>query len=114
MVRPVKVVALYRSPLTAVRSCMTQEKNIKVQPPSEIELRLGLPRGTLAGGAHVMALSRLPWAHEFELRGYTNLPGGQRYLPGGVYPPGSGVPQWELIVDIPCTPVKVASPGQRF
>jgi hypothetical protein len=112
--RPVKVVAVLRGPLTAVRGYITQEKNIKGQPLREIELRLGLPEGTLASGAHVMALNRLPRPHEFELRSYTNLPGGQPYTPGGKYPPGSGVPQWELVVDIPSTPLKLVSPGQRY
>lgn len=94
--RPVKVVALHRGPLTAVRGYITQEKNIKGQPLREIESRLGLPAGALAAGAHVMALNRAPRANEFELRSYTNLPGGQRYRQGGQYPSGSGVPQWEL------------------
>lgn len=58
--RPVKVVALHRGALTAVRGYITQEKNIKGQPLREIESRLGLPAGALAAGAHVMALNRAP------------------------------------------------------
>jgi hypothetical protein len=112
--RPVKVVALHRGPLTAVGGYITQEKNIKGQPLREIESRLGLPVGALAAGAHVMALNRVPRAHEFELRSYTNLPGGRPYQPGGQYPPGSGVPQWELTVDIPSTPLKTVRPGQCY
>ncbi len=112
--RPVKVVALQRGALTAVRGYITQEKNVKGQPLPEIETRLGLPNGTLSAGAHVMVLNRVPQPHEFELRSYTNLPGGLRYVPGGKYPIGSGVPQWELVVDIPSTPVKVVLPGQRY
>ena len=112
--RPVKVVALHRGALTNVRGYITQEKNIKGQLLPEIETRLGLPSGTLSAGAHVMALNRIPQPHEFDLRSYTNLPGGQPYVPGGKYPPGSGVPQWELVVDIPSTPVKVVLPGQRY
>ena len=112
--RPVKVVALQRGPLTSVRGYITQEKNIKGQPLQEIESRLGLPNGTLAAGANVMALNRVPLPQKFELRSYTNLPGGQPYTAGGKYPPGSGVPQWELMVDIPSTPLKVVPPGQRY
>ena len=112
--RPVKVVAAGRGALSTVRGYITQEKNIKGQGLAEITTRLGLPAGTLSAGAHVMALNRLPQPSEFELRSYTNLPGGQQYIPGGKYPPGSGVPQWELTVDIPSTPVKLVAPGQKY
>jgi hypothetical protein len=109
--RPVKVVSLERGPQSSVRGYITQEKNVKDQPLAELERRLGLPKGELASGAYIIALDRLPKPHEFELRSYTNLPGGQTYQRGGKYPPGTGVPQWELTVDIPSTTVKVVSPG---
>jgi hypothetical protein len=112
--RPVKVVAAGRGALSNVRGYITQEKNIKGQSLAEIETRLGLPTGTLSSGAHVMSLNRIPLPLEFELRSYTNLPGGQPYMPGGKYPPGSGVPQWELTVDIPSTPVKFVAPGGKY
>ena len=75
--RPVKVVAAGRGALSNVRGYITQEKNIKGQPLGEIEKRLGLPTRTLSTGAHVMVLNRIPQPPEFELRSYTNLPGGQ-------------------------------------
>ena len=112
--RPVKVVAASRGALSQVRGYITQEKYIKGQLLGEIEKRLGLPAGTLSEGAHVMALSRLPQPNEFELRSYTNQPGGRPYVRGGKYPPGAGVPQWELTTDISSKPLKFVPPGQTY
>jgi len=112
--RPVKVVAASLGSLGKVRGYITQEKNIKGQALVEIEKRLGLPPGMLSGGAHVMTLNRLPLPHEFELRSYTTQPGGKPYVPGTLYPVGSGVPQWELMTDIPSTSVKFIPPGAKY
>ncbi|MBV8521561.1 MAG: hypothetical protein JOY71_05430 [Acetobacteraceae bacterium] len=111
--RPVKVVSKQRGPLTNVRGYITQEKYIKGVDLAEMERRLGLPEGELKDGANVMSLTRSPTAGEFQLRGYTNTPGGQPFQ-GGPYPPGEGVPQWELIREIPSKLEKFVAPGDTY
>jgi hypothetical protein len=111
--RGVKVVKRALGPQVEVRGYITQEKYIKGCSLAEMEKRLGLPAGELTNGAHVSALDRTPNATEFQLRGYTNTPGGEPYS-GGAYPPGDGVPQWQLTKQIPSTPLKLVEPGQVY
>lgn len=54
----------------------TLEKYINGRPLGELERILGYGKGSLAQGADVYALARLPDPNEFELRGYTAWPQG--------------------------------------
>jgi hypothetical protein len=112
----VKIVSSERGPLSDVGGYITQEKYIMGKTPAEMEKLLGLPAGELKNGANAMRLNRLPTASEFELRGYTNTPNGQPYVTGEAYPPGLGVPQWQISrgVQIPATPTKFVGPGEVY
>ncbi|MBI1181989.1 MAG: hypothetical protein GC201_15700 [Alphaproteobacteria bacterium] len=116
--RPLAVDAGAKAPLAA--GYVTQIKFVTGASPAEMERRLGFGvskytgRTILFGGAIVYRLLRLPTAEEFDFRGYSQLPDGystsdQEYADveeenRKMYPPGSGVPQWELCkgVGIPC------------
>ncbi len=80
----------------------TTIKYLLGRSPAEMELLVGLAVGSkLAGGADIFRLSPLPLAAQFELRGYSQCPAGiptnaPGYVPHPGYPPGQGVPQWEL------------------
>jgi hypothetical protein len=80
----------------------TTFKYIVGRTPSEIEHIVGLAIGSkLVGGADVFVVDPLPLPTQFELRGYTQCPGGvptdaPTYVPHPGYPPGLGAPQWEL------------------
>ena len=100
----------------------TTFKYIAGRTPIEIEEIVGLAKGSkLVGGADIFAVDPLPQPVEFELRGYTQTPAGiatnaPGYIPHPAYPPGHGVPQWELL-GYPQTGLRwIASvaPGQRF
>lgn len=115
----VKVVSAERGPSAGVGGYITNEKFIAGRTPAEMERILGLKRGELGDGAHVMRLNRLPTSEEFELRGYTNTPDGKTYVEGVSnpdYPPGLGAPQWQLKrgVQIPSTPVKFVGPADAY
>lgn len=115
---PVKVVSMARGTamnavpgrVVLVKGYVASEKFVAGRTPDYAEKLLGLKPGDLANGAMRMRLNRLPQPHEFELRAYTYLPAGQPYT-GGAYPPGLGANQWELLVEIPATVVKIAGPG---
>ena len=54
-------------------------------------------------------------AGQFELGGYTYLPGGKPW--DGVdlrWPPGSGAPQWRLKTEVPCRFLKTVPRGVRY
>jgi hypothetical protein len=100
----------------------TTFKYIVGRTPVEIEEIVGLARGSkLVGGADVFVVNPLPQPTQFELRGYSQTPAGistnaPGYIPHPGYPPGLGVPQWELL-GYPQTGLRrIASvaPGQRF
>jgi hypothetical protein len=80
----------------------TSFKYVVGRTPSEMEDILGFASGTkLALGAEIYVIDPLPTAAQFELRGYTHLPGGvatndPSYRADLRYPPGLGAPQWEL------------------
>ena len=112
--RPVKVVAADRGPTSEVRGYITQEKYVRGLTPTQMEAQLGLKPGTLKNGATVLSLDRVPEPHEFALRGYTQTPDGVPYQAGGEWPPGTGVPQWKLLADIPATQVHVVPPGSTY
>jgi hypothetical protein len=112
----VKIVSAERGALQKVGGYITQEKYIVGKTPAEMERLLGLPAGELKNGASAMRLNRLPNPNEFELRGYTNTPGGLPYNPGDLYPPGLGVPQWQISrgIQIPASPIKLVPPGKVY
>ena len=99
--------------VVAISGYVTSEKFVRGRPLNDVEQILGLIPGELAQGAILLRLNTLPTADQFELRGYTQTPAGQRYY-GGAYPPGLGANQWELTVRIPATVLKVAPTGQRL
>jgi hypothetical protein len=76
----------------------------------------------LSTGADIFVVSPLPKLHEFALRGYSHWPAGVPTAPGFVldpndpYPPGLGVPQWELLFHDQSHLTWIASLnlGQRF
>lgn len=78
----------------------TQLKFIAGRTPLEMELNVGLRAGTkLLAGAEIFLVAPLPAPSEFELAGYSHTPEGisTRVKPAHPdYPPGLGVPQWNL------------------
>lgn len=80
----------------------TTFKFIVGRTPAEMEAVVGLASGSkLVNGADIFTCDPLPMAAQFELRGYTQCPGGvstdsPHYTPHPGYPPGLGAPQWEL------------------
>jgi hypothetical protein len=113
---PVKVIAAGQPASDRVGGYFTQAKYVLGQTPEELEHRLGLPAGELREGAIIQELSSIPRVEEFNLRGYTNTPGGQSYEAGGKYPPGSGIPQWQLRegVTVRANVIGEVGPGQPF
>jgi hypothetical protein len=121
---PVKVLSLSRTreleqkqgrPLDLVGGYFTCARAIRIRTPQEMEAILGFAPGFFASGVSVWKLNQLPTADQFDLRGYTQLPGGEPFdgivlrrsdLPrpqffsqtGGHldYIPGLAVEQWEL------------------
>ena len=80
----------------------TTIKYLLGRTPSEMERDVGLRVGTkLKNGAEIFLVRPIPTSDQFELRGYTQLPDGYStsepdYKAHPDYPPGSGVPQWDL------------------
>jgi len=109
----VKVVPLARAAADVVSGYVTQMKCLAGKTPEEMERILGLRRAELARGAGVLWLGRLPDREELALRADTQCPGGQHYDGHGSYPPGLGVPQWELLCALPVGERVIVKPGQR-
>lgn len=99
--QPVKVMPIEPTDRQSIKGYITQEKFIKGHTPQEMEKILGLESGKLSDGATIYKLNETPSADQFKPRGYSQTPGGNTYEPGGKYPPGEGVPQWELTEDVP-------------
>ncbi len=101
--------------------CCTTIKYLVGRTPEEMEPILGFRRGSkLAGGADIYRIDPLPSAEQFELAGYTHLPGGKPQLNGRQehpdYPPGSGAPQW-VLSGYPQSGLRwlaTVRPGERF
>ena len=121
---PVKVLSLARTSeleqkqgrtLDRVGGYFTCVRAIRVKTPQEMEDILGFAPGSFGSGVSVWKLNQLPTPDQFELRGYTQLPGGEAFdgivlrrsdLPrpqfftqtGGHldFVPGLAVEQWEL------------------
>jgi len=102
-----------------VGSC-TSLKYIIGRTPEEMGRLVGL-RTKLALGASVYVVRPLPGPAEFNLRGYTQTPGGvatsdPKYVADPEYPPGEGVPEWHLSAVLQSRLVLLAdvSPGIKF
>jgi hypothetical protein len=100
----------------------TTFKYVVGRTPLEMESILGFAaRSKLANGAEIFLVRPLPAPHQFELRGYTQLPGGvptnaPGYTAHADYPPGAGAPQWELSDHLQSNLSRLASlgPDERF
>lgn len=141
---PVKVLALSRTleleqkqgrKLDRVGGFFTCARAIRVKTPEQMEAILGLAPGSFASGVSVWKLNYLPTADQFELRGYTQLPGGETFdgivlrrsdLPRPQYfsptgghldfIPGLGVEQWELRrgLLLPASELERVPAGSKF
>ena len=100
---PVKVVCVDPAnpdqTFATIQGYFTDAKSIEGKPPAEMERILGMPAGHYAHGVRVCRPTALPAKEEFELRGLSQQPQGKMYEEGGEYPPGLGVPQWEIVVE---------------
>ena len=102
-------------PLDGVGGYITCIGKLRAKTPAEMEDLLGFQKGTFGSGVSVWKLKSLPKADDFELRGYTYLPGGNTFdgtvIPrsgasrpdyfdqhGALskYPPWLGIEQWEI------------------
>jgi len=100
----------------------TTIKYLVGRTPIEIEQLVGLARGSkLVAGVEIFVVDPLPTPGQFELRGYSQCPAGVStdtpgYIPNPGYPPGLGVPQWELKGYPQSGMRRIASvpPGQRL
>ena len=98
----------------------TQLKFVVGRTPLEMERAVGFRDNTkLASGAAIYLVTPLPWEHQFEYRGYSHTPEG---IPTNVksahpdYPPGLGVPQWQLSrhMQSALRPLATVGPGETF
>lgn len=93
--------ATVTDPARPVGYCTTL-KYLVGRTPAQMERVIGLKAGTkLRLGAEIHLVTPLPGPGEFDLRGYTQLPGGRAtndpaYRHNDAYPPGLGAPQWDL------------------
>ena len=78
----------------------TTIKYVLGRTPAEMEETLGFRKESkLAEGAEIFRVTPPPSAAQLELRGYSQTPEGISTAiktPHADYPPGLGVPQWEL------------------
>jgi len=142
---PVKVIPVARvaelefkrggKKLDTVGGYFTCIRAVRGRTPEEMEDILGYARGYYKSGASIWKFDRLPALGEFELRGYTQLPGGETF--DGIvlrrsdaprptfldkqgkaltFIPGTAVEQWELGsgVLIPAHQIDLVMPGSRF
>ncbi len=100
----------------------TTFKYVVGRTPVEMEANVGFAAMTkLAAGAEVFLVRPLPMPGQFLLKGYSQTPGGvstsdPAYRGHPDYPPGQGVPQWDLHQHSQAHLVHLATvpPGQRF
>ena len=96
MNRPVKITSIERETVFFTEGYITSYKFICGRSLQEAENILGLRPGELESGAYLYEFVRFPTADEFDLRGYTQTPGGQEWGPTSEYPVGMGAAQWEV------------------
>ncbi len=142
---PAKVLSLARTvelerrqggkKLDRVGGYFTCLRAIRFKTPREMEDLLGFAPGAFSSGVSVWKFKTLPTADEFELRGYTQLPGGDPFdgmvlrRSGAARPeffskdggkldfiPGLAVEQWELRrgLLLPAIEMERVSPGMKF
>jgi hypothetical protein len=142
---PVKVLSMNRTreleekqgglKLDKVGGYFTCLRAIRAKTPAEMEAILGFENGTFSSGVSVWRLNSLPEPGDFNLRGYTQSPGGDPFdglvirrsdlsrpqflAKDGTparYPPGLGVEQWELKKDllISATELERVPAGAKF
>jgi hypothetical protein len=142
---PVKVLSLARTleleqkqggtKLDSVGGYFTCVRAVRFQMPQTMEDILGFAPGTFVSGVSVWKLKTLPPANQFELRGYTQLPGGdpfdgivfrrsgmarpEFFTNEGTAPkfiPGLAVEQWELLPGllVPAVELERVPPGKMF
>jgi hypothetical protein len=114
--RPVKVTSFARSPMFWSEGYITCLKFVAGRNLTEVEQILGLKPHELDAGAYLYEFLRFPTADEFELRGYTQTPGGQPWHSESAYPVGAGAAQWEVRKNthIPSRLIAAIEPGQKF
>jgi len=114
--RPVKVTTIIRDPMFWTEGFVTSYKFVTGRTLAEAEKILGLPQSELAAGAYFYEFMRLPFANEFELKGYSQCPDGKPWTPQSKYPPGLGAAQWRVKPDacIASRLVAIVEPGTRF
>ncbi len=102
---------------------VTVEKFLFGLTPRQMEMALGLKFEMLRQGARVYALTRLPERHEFEFKLHTGLPGGNVFdfsvledpkTRNDYWPPGTGLPQWDVKADIPLSLICQLVPNQAY
>jgi hypothetical protein len=142
---PVKVLSLKRlaelegnnggRKLERLGGYFTCLRALRGKKPTDMEEILGFTPGSYSSGASIWKFTSLPSASQFELRGYTQLPGGNAFdgivlrVPGAARPqffteagdpaefiPGLAVEQWELLPGIllPAIELIRLGPDQRF
>jgi len=141
---PVKVLSLSRTlelerkqgrKLDRVGGYFTCTRAIRARTPQAMEAILGFAPGFFSSGVSVWKLTHLPTPDQFELRGYTQLPGGnpfdgivlrqnglsrpQFFSPTGGhldYIPGLAVEQWELRAGLllPASELERVPSGAKF
>ncbi len=121
--RPLKVVPHdpSRNPalVKKITGWFTSEIFLVGKSPEDFEQILGfdnrLGREYLVHGVDVFEFTQPIQAGQFDLGGYTYLPGGKPWDGADLrWPPGSGAPQWQLKVDIPCRFLKTVPRGARY
>ena len=137
---PVKVMSLVRlaslqrdyGVVSQVSGYITVRRAVFGRSPMEMADILGLHPSEFVSGVSIWKLNVLPADDQFELRSYTNQPGGRPFdgvvvrQPGRArpyfyengresqYPPGLMVEQWELTQRVPATEIQKVLPSQRF
>lgn len=126
--RPVKVIGksppeqeqkVDRQPapdLDHVNGYFTQVKWIAGKTPEQMEKVLGLKPKDLEYGAIIQEFKEFPRTDQFEVRGYTNTPGGKPYQDGGEWPSGDGARQYLLKegVHLPARVIATVEPKTPF
>lgn len=99
---------------------VTSIKYLAGRTPIQLEQAVGLREKTkLLGGAAIYAVSPLPRHAQFEFRSYSNTPEGVSTTVKAAhkdYPPGLGVPQWEItgLTQANLVLLETLKPGQSF
>ena len=94
--RPVKITSINRDPMFWAEGYVTCYKFVGGRSLPEVEQILGLKVGELSSGAFFHEFIDYPTADQFELKGYSQCPGGENWTPDSEYPRGLGAAQWQV------------------